>query len=923
MQKKQNGFRRDRCGEDNLFVVSEITERKRKKNKKVYLAFLDIEKAYDRVDRRRLLGVLGQISFSENIVNIVKITMWTAVHLRKIFIGGLDYGSTDEVLKNYFSSYGDVVDAVVMKDHSHNRSRGFGFVTFTSPDHVDAVQRARPHKVDGRLVETKRAMPRMETSSFTPQNPFSDSANNRIFIGGLPQDAKEVDLQQYFENFGRTTGVSIMYDKTSGRHRGFAFIDFNDYDAVDKVLLIRHHAIKGRSIDVKKAISKADIKKLKTMMLGASADAQATLHSFLSAAATLPPRGASAMSHPVTLPHASVPVNPHVATVHPHAATLHPHATIHPHAATLHPHAATIPVRVAAAVPHHPLGNIAMATTLRPQMGCSEAGGGTTRLIQPMSGWQYSVSSTAEVLRNTASAEVPRSVSNAEVPRGVSNAEVPRSVSSTEVPRSTASTEVPRSTASTEVPHSAENAEVPRRDEIAHGSAISRDGPSNSSSDDQSMHIKEESQPSASTAEGLPIKMEDMSDEDLGGVGCGSSGSICNGTAEGGVREAHVFSTSERQESTNNSLELDTCPPNAHLLFIEPFCGGSHKQLLQTILSAPGLLPPDSAAVFTLPAKKWHWRARTSALNFSQSVPTAHLFRVLFCSATLNLCELVGLRPDLAPLRKIIYFHENQLVYPVRDSKERDFQYGYNQILSALVADRIVFNSQYNLESFMREVPRHLNLQQDRRPDTASIAATIRAKSQVLYFPVEIKQLPRPCKDALEPLHIIWPHRWEHDKDPETFFLVLFQLAESGLNFRVSVLGESFSQAPPIFEEALQRLRNFIVHWGYAQTREKYWQILHSGDVVVSTAHHEFLGVAMLEAVGAGCLPLCPNRLVYPEVYPKECLYNTQQQLFKALAGLCRSPQHLRNVHKPSVDLQLFSWSSLRPQYADLLGLAE
>ncbi|KAF2354415.1 hypothetical protein FHG87_014830 [Trinorchestia longiramus] len=53
MGEEHNGFRRDRRGEDNLFVVSEVIERKRKENKKVYLAFLDIEKAYDRVDRRR------------------------------------------------------------------------------------------------------------------------------------------------------------------------------------------------------------------------------------------------------------------------------------------------------------------------------------------------------------------------------------------------------------------------------------------------------------------------------------------------------------------------------------------------------------------------------------------------------------------------------------------------------------------------------------------------------------------------------------------------------------------------------------------------------------------------------------------------------------------------------------------------------
>jgi len=56
--------------------------------------------------------------------------------------------------------------------------------------------------------------------------------------------------------------------------------------------------------------------------------------------------------------------------------------------------------------------------------------------------------------------------------------------------------------------------------------------------------------------------------------------------------------------------------------------------------------------------------------------------RTLFCSSVLNLAELVALRPDLQPLKKIIYFHENQLIYPVRKQQARDFQFGYNQILS-------------------------------------------------------------------------------------------------------------------------------------------------------------------------------------------------------------------------------------------------
>ena len=54
----------------------------------------------------------------------------------------------------------------------------------------------------------------------------------------------------------------------------------------------------------------------------------------------------------------------------------------------------------------------------------------------------------------------------------------------------------------------------------------------------------------------------------------------------------------------------------------------------------------------------------------------------MFASSVLNLAELVALRPDFAQLKKVLYFHENQLIYPVRKQQDRDFQYGFNQILS-------------------------------------------------------------------------------------------------------------------------------------------------------------------------------------------------------------------------------------------------
>lgn len=152
-------------------------------------------------------------------------------HIRKLFIGGLDYRTTDESLKAHFEKYGTVVDVVVMKDPKTKRSRGFGFVTYSRSFMVDKAQDARPHKVDGRVVEPKRAVPRQDIN-----RPEAGASVKKLFVGGLKDEHTEEDLREYFSEFGAVTGVNIVMDKESNKKRGFAFVEYDDYDPVDKVV---------------------------------------------------------------------------------------------------------------------------------------------------------------------------------------------------------------------------------------------------------------------------------------------------------------------------------------------------------------------------------------------------------------------------------------------------------------------------------------------------------------------------------------------------------------------------------------------------------------------------------------------------------------------------------------------------------------
>merc|ERR1712107_11099 len=94
-------------------------------------------------------------------------------------------------------------------------------------------------------------------------------------------------------------------------------------------------------------------------------------------------------------------------------------------------------------------------------------------------------------------------------------------------------------------------------------------------------------------------------------------------------------------------------------------------------------------------------------------------------------------------------------------------------------------------------------------------------KSRVCYFPLNLPMgRGWPGEVLANPVvHIAWPHRWEHDKDPEAFFRVIFKLLEEGLDFKVSVIGQTYGQLPDVFEEARQKLGDELLLGALKQTR--------------------------------------------------------------------------------------------------------
>lgn len=71
--------------------------------------------------------------------------------LGKLFIGGISWDTNEDHLREYFRKYGEVVEAVIMKDRVTGRARGFGFVVFADPAVAERVVMEK-HTIDGRMV---------------------------------------------------------------------------------------------------------------------------------------------------------------------------------------------------------------------------------------------------------------------------------------------------------------------------------------------------------------------------------------------------------------------------------------------------------------------------------------------------------------------------------------------------------------------------------------------------------------------------------------------------------------------------------------------------------------------------------------------------------------------------------------------------
>jgi glycosyltransferase involved in cell wall biosynthesis len=315
------------------------------------------------------------------------------------------------------------------------------------------------------------------------------------------------------------------------------------------------------------------------------------------------------------------------------------------------------------------------------------------------------------------------------------------------------------------------------------------------------------------------------------------------------------------------------------VLLLSAYAANSHVYWQDSLLA---LFPQWQWQVLALPPRHFSWRVRGNPLYWSiADRPTLEQdYDLLIATSMVDLATLRGLVPKLSAVPTVLYFHENQFVYPQDRQKHSLLEAQMVSLYSALAADSLLFNSDYNQRSFFEGCGDLLRRLPDMVPP--GILEGLQRKSRVL--PVPLKEVgeggmqgrrwPGAKRQApAKPLRLAWLGRFEHDKGGDGLKLILHELEKIELHYELALIGQQFRNSPPVFQEIERDFSHRLVQFGYLNSTADYRQYLEDADIVLSTALHEFQGLAVLEAVRAGCLPAVPNRLVYPEIFASEFCY--------------------------------------------------
>lgn len=159
-----------------------------------------------------------------------------------IFVGNLPHSADEDLIRQKFENFGKIIEVQVIRDHETKNCRGYGFVTYSRPEHakdaVDAMDGAPlGGKFEGRRLNV--SMKKKTDTAKDTNNEDGSVSELTLHIDNLAPKVSEDDLRNNFQRFGQVEDVQVIRDRDTKKCRGYGFVTYRTklhaQDALDEM----------------------------------------------------------------------------------------------------------------------------------------------------------------------------------------------------------------------------------------------------------------------------------------------------------------------------------------------------------------------------------------------------------------------------------------------------------------------------------------------------------------------------------------------------------------------------------------------------------------------------------------------------------------------------------------------------------------
>ncbi|KAK4789406.1 hypothetical protein SAY86_020725 [Trapa natans] len=173
---------------------------------------------------------------------------------RKIFVHGLGWDTTAEILTSVFAKYGEIQECKHVTDKASGKSKGYAFILFKRRKGARKALKQPQKKIGNRTTSCQLASTGPVPAPPPSAPPVSEYTQRKIFVSNVSAEVDPGRLLEYFKQFGEIEEGPLGLDKLTGKPKGFALFVYKSVESAKKALEEPNKNFEGRTLYCQKAV---------------------------------------------------------------------------------------------------------------------------------------------------------------------------------------------------------------------------------------------------------------------------------------------------------------------------------------------------------------------------------------------------------------------------------------------------------------------------------------------------------------------------------------------------------------------------------------------------------------------------------------------------------------------------------------------